>query len=68
MTPVDRFFWIFQCELESGSGLVTQMAKTSTMRSYNPDKPPEWKYTVFDSILQQINTKLNGVNAVVDVP
>ncbi|CAF1302297.1 unnamed protein product [Adineta steineri] len=47
------------CELEYGLGIVTQMIKVG--------KKP-WNYSKRNNLLLKINTKLNGINSILDVP
>ncbi|CAF0788522.1 unnamed protein product [Adineta ricciae] len=51
------------CELEYGLGIVTQMIKTDE-KSYALLR----KYSKLNSILLKINTKLKGVNSILQVP
>ncbi|CAF4248133.1 unnamed protein product, partial [Adineta steineri] len=47
------------CELENGFGIVTQMIQVG--------KKP-WNYSKLNNLLLKINTKLNGINSILDVP
>ncbi|CAF4017218.1 unnamed protein product, partial [Rotaria sp. Silwood1] len=51
------------CELEYGLGIVTQMIKLKENEGIN-----RWNYSRLNNILMKINTKLNGINAVLQVP
>ncbi|UJR09388.1 hypothetical protein I4U23_013631 [Adineta vaga] len=47
------------CELESGFGIATQMIKTGKKL---------WSYSKLNNILLKINTKLKGINSILQVP
>ncbi|CAF4644679.1 unnamed protein product, partial [Rotaria sp. Silwood2] len=51
------------CELEYGLGIVTQMIKLKENEGRNG-----WNYSRLNNILMKINAKLNGINAVLQVP
>ncbi|CAF1546280.1 unnamed protein product [Rotaria sordida] len=51
------------CELQFGFGIVTQMIKLNEKEIQN-----QWNYSRLNNIMMKINTKLDGINSVLDVP
>ncbi|CAF1368534.1 unnamed protein product, partial [Adineta ricciae] len=56
------------CELERGFGVVTQMLRAVTVVGRHVRNPGKIDYSKFNNILLKINTKLNGINHVLEVP
>ncbi|CAF1211608.1 unnamed protein product [Adineta ricciae] len=57
-----------QCELERGFGVVSQMLCAVTVVGRHGRNPGKIDYSKFNNILLKINTKLNGINHVLEVP
>ncbi|CAF2600526.1 unnamed protein product [Rotaria sp. Silwood2] len=51
------------CELQYGFGIVTQMIKLKENEGTYP-----WNYSRLNNLLMKINTKLDGINSILDVP
>ncbi|CAF4279302.1 unnamed protein product, partial [Rotaria sordida] len=51
------------CELQFGFGIVTQMIKLKEKEIQN-----QWNYSRLNNIMMKINTKLDGINSILDVP
>ncbi|CAF0732947.1 unnamed protein product [Adineta steineri] len=55
------------CELEFGLGIITQMVRQSNVVIGIRNNKTKWDYAKLRNILLKINTKLNGINSVLNV-